>query len=112
MIELQPSTLRNRHTIENDIKTALIKRINRAMQKNGARDWKVKVDWEGRSYVYSTVSNGLVTYYDNLNELAAICGVTNATAGCDVTLPTNRKFNATADIRRRRTYSSGGTIHD
>ena len=112
MIELQPSTLRNRHTIENDIKTALIKRINRAMQKNGARDWKVKVDWEGRSYVYSTVSNGLVTYYDNLNELAAIWGVTNATAGCDVTLPTNRKFNATADIRRRRTYSSGGTIHD
>ena len=40
------STLRNRHTIENDIKTALIKRINRAMKKKNSRIggiWKVKV---------------------------------------------------------------------
>jgi hypothetical protein len=85
MIELHPSKLRNRHTAANDIKTALIKRINRAMQKYGI-GWKVQVNRDSRSYIYDTVSQRFVTYYDNLYDLAAIWKVTNATAGCDITL--------------------------
>ncbi len=93
MIELQPSTLRNRHTIENDIKTALIKRINRAMKKKNSRTggiWKVKVGKDGVPSIVNitTGKTAIEKLAFSLNDLAAIWGVTNATAGCDVTLPT------------------------
>ncbi len=97
------STLRNRHTIENDIKTALIKRINRAMKKKNSRIggiWKVKVGKDGVPSIVNitTGKTAIEKLAFSLNDLAAIWGVTNATAGCDVTLPTNRKFNATAGV--------------
>ncbi len=79
------STLRNRHTIENDIKTALIKRINRRIQP---QHLKVRVSKFGGAYVVNTAYDYIVCTSVDLTELASSLGVTNATAGCDVTLPT------------------------
>jgi hypothetical protein len=79
---------RNRHTVENDTKTALIKRINRKMESAG---WKVKVAQNGVPFIIDTVDGSTVieNLVMSLNELAAIWKVTNATAGvnvCDITL--------------------------
>jgi len=83
-LELGPSTLtRNRHTIENDRKTALIKRINRKMRPE---NWNLKAGKNGNSIV--DVSTGIVIIaklHMSLDELARIWGVQNATACVDVT---------------------------
>jgi hypothetical protein len=80
---LQSTQTRNRHTPENDIKTALIKRINRKMA--GER-WKVKVGKNGVPFIIDTVT-GLTVIEKlkmTLGDLAAIWKVTNATAGVNV----------------------------
>jgi len=85
-LELGPSTLtRNRHTIENDRKTALIKRINRKMRPE---NWNLKVGRDGKLHIV-LVSTG-ADVFDRpwptpLDHLAAIWGVQNATVCVDVT---------------------------
>jgi hypothetical protein len=89
-ITLQSTQTRNRHTPENDIKTALIKRINRKMQQNGGGNpWKVKVSKNGTPFIIDTVTG--LTVIEKLvlplDELAAVWGVQNATACVKVTEP-------------------------
>ena len=86
MIELHPSTTRNRHTVANDIKTALIKRINRQMRP---QDWNLKAGKNGKLSIVE-ISTGKIVIEKmalTLDELAAIWKVQNATACVDVTLP-------------------------
>ena len=82
-LELQPSALtRNRHTVQNDEKTALIKRINRKMKPH---NWKVRVTRDGVQIV-NTLSGvvEIARLSFPLDELAAIWKVTNATACVNV----------------------------
>ena len=89
MIELGPSTLtRNRHTVQNDEKTALIKRINR---KLAPKFKKVRVNIRGEAYIVHTLYAYVICTGVDLTGLASSLGVTNATACANVleSLPTN-----------------------
>jgi hypothetical protein len=102
-ITLQSTQTRNRHTPENDIKTALIKRINRKMQQNGGGNpWKVKVSKNGTPFIIDTVTG--LTVIEKLvlplDELAAVWGVQNATACVKVTEPVPL-FKAQSVVRVR-----------
>jgi hypothetical protein len=82
MIELQPSTLtRNRHTVENDTKTALIKRINTKLKPRGL---KVRVDTTVGPYLIDLFTGAVILYHVDLTTLAAGLGVQNATACVNV----------------------------
>jgi len=83
MIELGPSTLtRNRHTVENDRKTALIKRINTKLKPRGL---KVRVDTIVGPYLTDLFTGAVILYSVDLTTLATGLGVQNATACVDVT---------------------------
>jgi len=80
--ELQPSTLtRNRHTVENDTKTALIKRINTKLKPRGL---KVRVDTIVGPYLVDVFTGIILIYRVDLTLLAAGLGVQNATACVNV----------------------------
>jgi hypothetical protein len=82
MIELGPSTLtRNRHTIANDTKTALIKRINTKLKPRGL---KVRVDTIVGPYLVDLFTGIILIYRVDLTLLAAGLCVTNATACVNV----------------------------
>lgn len=80
--ELQPSTLtRNRHTVENDTKTALIKRINTKLKPRGL---KVRVDTTVGPYLIDLFTGAVILYHVDLTTLATGLGVQNATACVNV----------------------------
>ena len=82
MIELEPSTLtRNRHTLENDRKTALIKRINTKLKPRGL---KVRIDTIVGPYLVDVFTGIILIYRVDLTLLAAGLGVQNATACVNV----------------------------
>jgi hypothetical protein len=67
---------RNRHTVENDRKTALIKRINR---KLASQFKKVRINRFGETYIVHTTYAYVICTGVNLTELASSLGVINAT---------------------------------
>ena len=73
---------RNRHTVENDRKTALIKRINR---KLASQFKKVRINRFGETYIVHTTYAYVICTGVNLTELACSLGVAVASRDINAT---------------------------